>query len=219
MGRSSAHTDERVVVADQLTRLHFTSQQDRASGLDEAAIATLDPFLRVLLFTDGTVSRTLEAHTLSHVTVEPVDQTTTTGSGTTARYLEVPETMECIRRRVTMHIADTPLVAVWAESHLIPPRLPADFVGVLGDTSQGIGGSLQRMKLESYRELLLFGFDTPPRWGNEERPQAPPTLTRLYRIITQGLPTLLIRETFALEQHSGVYCLVGSAARASVPAS
>ena len=37
-------------------------------------IPQLDSFLRGLLFTDGTVSRALKAHTLCRVAVEPVEQ-------------------------------------------------------------------------------------------------------------------------------------------------
>jgi chorismate-pyruvate lyase len=201
-------------VADQLVSLHFTRQDEVAADFDDLEIVALDPFLRGLLFTDGTVSRALEAHTLSGVAVEPVDQATVPADEPISRYLEVPDATECIRRRVTMHIADTRPVAVWAESHLVIERLPSDFVNVLGATPQGIGGSLQRMHLESYRELLQCGLRPPPPWAAEQERQTT-AMTRTYRVITQGLPALLIQETFAVEERAGAYSLIGSSARAA----
>ncbi len=46
----------------------------KSPDLADLDIVGLDPFLRGLLFTDGTVSRALEAHTLSRVSVAPVEQ-------------------------------------------------------------------------------------------------------------------------------------------------
>ncbi|MGD0454741.1 MAG: chorismate pyruvate-lyase family protein [Solirubrobacteraceae bacterium] len=212
-----ARADNGSVVANRLADLHFTLQHERSPDLEDVEIVALDPFLRGLLFTDGTVTRALEAQTLSRVTVEPVDQRTVPVPEPAARYLGLEEGAECIRRRVTMNIANEHL-AVWAETYLVSERLPADFVGLLGASSQGIGGSLQQMHLESWRELLRFGVGAPPEWANSDTPLTR-TLTRSYRIITQELPAMLISETFAIEMHSGRYRLIGSAGSAAdVPA-
>jgi len=196
------------IVANHLADVHFILQREKSPDLDDVEVAALDPFLRGLLFTDGTVTRALEAQTLSRVTVEPVDQVTVPVPEPAARYLGVAENTECIRRRITMNIADTHL-AVWAESYLVLERLPPDFVGLLGVAPQGIGGSLQQLKLESSRELLRFGLSAPPGWADSAM-SLTTTLTRLYRVITQGLPALLISESFAIEMHAGRYRLIGS---------
>lgn len=200
-------------VADRFADVHFALQHERSPDLQDVEIVALDPFLRALLFTDGTVSRALEAQTLSRVTVEPVEQVTVAAPQPAARYLAVGEGEQCIRRRVTMHIAERHL-AVWAESYILPERLPAPFVTTLDGTSQGIGGSLQQMRLEGWRELLRFGLGAPPRWADAGMSLS--TLTRIYRIITQGQPALLISEHFALEMRSGRYHLVGGSDPASV---
>ncbi len=209
---SNARSGDGSVVANHLADLHFTLQHERSPDLEDVEIVALDPFLRGLLFTDGTVTRALEAQTLSRVTVEPVDQRTVPVPEPAARYLSLEVGAECIRRRITMNIANEHL-AVWAESYLVPERLPADFVGLLGATSQGIGGSLQQMHLESWRELLKFGLSAPPEWASSDTPLTE-TLARRYRIITQGLPAMLISETFAIEMHAGLYRLIGSAGSA-----
>ena len=203
-GRAAAAS----LVAERLTDAHFVLQHAKSPYLADLDIAGLDPFLRGLLFTDGTVSRALEAHTLSRVTVAPVEQVSVSVRQPAAGYLAVGEGRECLRRRVTMHIADRHL-AVWAESYIVPERLPSQFEATLGETPQGIGGSLQQLKLESSRELLCFGLAPPPVWA--KRRVSAPTLTRVYRIVRHAQPALLITEHFALQRRLGRYQLVGSA--------
>jgi chorismate-pyruvate lyase len=200
-------TADQPMVADRLVDSHFLLQHAKSPYLAALDIVGLDPFLRGLLFTDGTVSRALEAHTLSPVTVTPVEQVTEHVRQPTAGYLAVAEGRECLRRRVTMHLGDTHL-AVWAESYILPERLPSQFEATLGETPQGIGGSLQQLKLESSRELLCFGLAPPPVWA--KRRASAPTLARVYRIVTQAQPALLITEHFALQRRLGRYQLVGS---------
>jgi chorismate-pyruvate lyase len=197
-----------VIVADRLTELHFTAQDEAPADLQAVEVVRLDPFLRGLLFTDGTVSRALEAQTLTPVALEAVEQTRIPAPARAARYLDVPEAQECIRRRVVMTIAG-PWPSVWAESYVAPGRLPVDFVGVLDTSSHGIGGSLQQLRLESWRELLWFGLGVPPSWSGDEVATSR-TLTRVYRIITKGLPALLISEAFAVEMYLGQYRLAGA---------
>ncbi|HTA34882.1 MAG TPA: chorismate pyruvate-lyase family protein [Solirubrobacteraceae bacterium] len=200
-------TAQEPAVAGRLVDAHFVLQHAKSPYLADVDIVGLDPFLRGLLFTDGTVSRALEAHTLSRVTVAPVEQVTTRVRQPAAGYLAVGEGRRCLRRRVTMHIADRHL-AVWAESYILPERLPSQFEATLGETPQGIGGSLQQLKLESSRELLCFGLAPPPAWA--EPGASASTLARVYRIVTQAQPALLITEHFALQRRHGRYRLVGS---------
>jgi chorismate-pyruvate lyase len=209
-------SDRMAIAVDRLAELYFTMQQVRPAGLHDVEIAALDPFLRGLLFTDGTVTRALEVETLSPVAVDVVDQTQAPVPAQAARYLDVAVATECLRRRVTIRIAGTPL-AVWAESHIVPQRLPAAFLGLLDGAPHGLGGSMQRLQLESSRELLWFGLGTPPHWARTAAPPpasaSPPLATaliRLYRILTEGRPALLISEAFAVQMQAGIYQLVGS---------
>ena len=79
-----------MIVADRLTELHFTAQDEAAADLQAVEVARLDAFLRGLLFTDGTVSRALEAQTLTPVALEAVEQIRTPAPERAARYLDVP---------------------------------------------------------------------------------------------------------------------------------
>lgn len=194
------------VVADRLVERHFTMQGANAE-LPNLEVTSLDPLLRGLLFTDGTVTRALEAQTLCRVVVDVVAQSRTTLPAGAARYLEIGEYAECLCRRVTMKTTD-PTPVVWAESHILPERLPTGFLRLLGSAPNGIGGSIEQAKLESRRELLWYRLDTPPAWADAVPPAAS-TLVRLYRIITDDRPALLIREAFAVERQFGVYRPLG----------
>jgi chorismate-pyruvate lyase len=209
VGQGVVAGDRQMTIADRLAMLHFTMQHIgvEMAGLQDVEVATLDPVLRGLLFTDGTVTRALEVQTLSRVAVDTVDQSSTPPPVQVARQLEVEGDVECLRRRVVMKIAGT-ASTVWAESYIVPERLPADFVELLDSTPHGIGGSLQQLRLESRRELLWFKLGPPPRWASAPTPSAT-ALIRAYRIISGGLPALLISEAFAVEVHSSRYRLVG----------
>jgi chorismate-pyruvate lyase len=189
-----------------LTRRHFVLQDDRPDHLTEIDLAELDPTLRCLLFTDGTVTRTLEVHALSRVSVDVVAQADAPAPERHAECLGVPSGMQALRRRVVIGAGPTAPV-MWAESHIIPSRLPAAFMDVLDRAPEGIGESLQQVQLESWRDMLWFGLDTLPEWsGIDSRPE-PAALTRLYRVITDGQPALLISETFAVQRRAGKYHL------------
>ncbi len=197
-----------MIVADRLAELHFTAQHEVPDDLGLVEIVALDPFLRGLLFTDGTVSRALEAQMLAPVSVQPLEQVEASPPAPVARALELDEREACLRRRVFMSSDETAL-SVWAESYIVPARLPSDFVGVLGDSPTGIGGSLGALRLESWRELLWFGLGRAPDWSGAT--SAGTTLTRSYRVITGRVPALFISEAFAVQQHGGVHHLSGAA--------
>jgi chorismate-pyruvate lyase len=193
--------------AERLADRHFTMQHANTAEVPNLEVVALDPMLRGLLFTDGTVTRALEAQTLRRVAVEVTEQTRTTLPVQAALHLEASVATECLRRRVAMRVTDSAPV-IWAESHILSERLPSGFLGLLDNAPHGIGGSIEQVRLESRRELLWFRLGTPPRWAGAT-PSSTCALVRLYRIITNDLPALLISEAFAIEERLGVYRPVG----------
>jgi chorismate-pyruvate lyase len=196
------------VVADQLASRHFTAQDALPDDVEAVELPRLNSFLRGLLLLDGTVSRALEAETLHPVEVEPVGQEECEPPAAVAAPLGLSAGERCLRRRVVMRIAN-PAPSVWAESYVVPDRLPEAFLKALTGNSQGIGGSLQQLRLESARELLWFGLATPPPWSEQAGAPAG-TLRRAYLIVTGGQPALLITEDFALQENGGVLSLAGT---------
>jgi chorismate-pyruvate lyase len=193
------------LAARELTSRHFTMQHERPPALAELDIGRLDPSLRTLLFTDGTVTRTLEVQSLRRVRIEVVDQQPCAVSAHTARYLGLSDEDECVRRRIEIFVGDSEAPAVWAESHMISGRLPAEFLSLLARSPEGLGPVLQRLMAESSRQLLWFGLGQPPEWSTTA--PSSDVLTRLYRVTRHEQPALIISESFAVEVSSGVYSL------------
>jgi chorismate-pyruvate lyase len=199
---------------DDLVHRHFLLQEQRPEHVEAVEIAGLDPFLRSLLFTDGTVTRALAVQTLAPVVVERVGQAEVPVPAAVGEQLETDPGEPSIRRRVRIGIGTPVAPVLWAESFLIPERLPPGFVGMLDSAPDGIGQSLQRIALESYRELLWFGFDAAPEWAEPVPAASRGTIRRLYRVLSDRQASILISESFAVEQRDGVLHLSGLAAAA-----
>jgi chorismate-pyruvate lyase len=211
-GRTHSSTHGSLVASlvtppDKLAHRHFVLQDRRPGHLGDIGLAEMAPLLRGLLFTDGTVTRTLEVQALSRVSVEVVDQVDTTVSGQIARHLKAPSDTEAVRRRVLIGTRDATVPIIWAESHILPSRMPPRFLRVLQGAPDGIGESLQRVELESWRDLLWFGLDSHPKWSRVDTGPRSPVITRVYRVITGGRPALLISESFSVEYCNGAYQL------------
>lgn len=186
---------------------HFTLQPDRPPHFGEVDLTQVGPPLRMLLFTDGTVTRTLEAQTLLPITVDVVSQDRLPAPETITSHLALASGMEVVRRRVRIGVGEPSAPVIWAESHMVPTRLPDDFLNALDDASDGIGGSVQQVQLESWREMLWFGFAGVPQWSGLDTSRSPVAICRLYRMIAGGKPVLLISETFTVTQREGEYHL------------
>jgi chorismate-pyruvate lyase len=173
---------------------HFVMQGRRPPDVREAALGALDPGLRCLLFSDGLVTRAVEARALRRVTVSVVDQRPSATSSEVACFLPIAAGERALRRRVVMSFGDpgVPLEPfAYAESYLIPRLLPAAFLCALSSAG-GIGYALQEARVESRRELLWFGVRAAPTWartaGSRER------VVRSYRIVIGGQSAVYILE-------------------------
>jgi chorismate-pyruvate lyase len=202
--REAGDAPAEAAAAIGLTRRHFVHQDERPDGLGDLDITKLDPSLRNLLFTDGTVTRSLEVQALSPVRVDVLDQRRARVGGSAAASLAVAEGSEAIRRRVAIGLGSGSAL-IWAESHILPARLPEGFLNVLGESPEGIGQSLREVQLESWREMLWFGLDSAPSWGASEGGER--VVHRRYRVITMGRPAMSISESFAVERRAGSYVL------------
>ena len=198
---------------EDFVRRHFLMQEKRPSHVAEVEIERLDPFLRNLLFTDGTVTRALGVQTLAPIAVRKLSQAEVAAPADVVRYLETDLGEGSIRRRVSIAV-DSSEPVLWAESYIVPDRLPPGFVGLLDGAPDGIGQSLQRIALESYRELLWFGLDAAPEWAAAPARASGPIIRRLYRIVSDHQASILISESFVVEQRADGYHLAGLAAAA-----
>lgn len=158
--------------------------KDRVNGnLD---LATLPPFLRVLLTTDGTVTNSLEAFFWEPVAVEPVLQEELSLEHA-APFIELEAGDRVLLRRVRLRGVNSKTVYVKAESLIRFDLLPANFQSDLKAKKLGIGELLRDCGLETYREILEVGCDDKSQ-----------DLWRTYRIVMDHRPFIQITEHFPL---------------------
>jgi chorismate-pyruvate lyase len=157
----------------------------------------MDPFLRVLLVTDSTVTRTLEAYLWEPISVERCLQEEIFLKHDEP-LLGVKKEESVILRRILLRGARTDKVYTFAESliriQLLEPSIQNDLL----EGRLGIGDLLRDRRLETYREILEFGKE---KAGKELAIYFKINVDdliyyRRYRIMIKGLPVILIKERF-----------------------
>ena len=191
--RSFANTDIKTL---------FVAQNAKPENLKEINLTRLTPFQRGLLVTDGTVTRFIEAYTLSPVEVVLLQQAKQTLS-TEHPWLQLPPGEDIISRQVVLqtHSPDksSPIIHTYATSLIVPQRLPQSLLEGLTTDKQGLGGLLLRSGLEMRRELLWCGIETltdlPFAIAHFE---GEIFISRAYRVFADEVPLMLINEKFPL---------------------
>jgi chorismate-pyruvate lyase len=180
----------------------FVAQLRRPPELSDVSLETLSPFLRALLVIDGTVTKFLEAYALEPVTVKRLGQKT--------RFLDVDHPWLCvaageriISRRVMLVGGESGRLYTYAESMIVPGRLPLPVQDSLEKESGGLGKILVDSALETRREGLWYGqerlTDMPEPVGDLCEGFF---LLRSYRVIAGGVPLMLITERFPMPPDS-----------------
>jgi chorismate-pyruvate lyase len=155
-------------------------------------LAELPPFLRALLVTDGTVTKILEAYFWEPVAVDTLSQGLTTIERDIP-WVEVFAGDQVLVRKAQLRGTDTDIVYASAFSVIRTEHVPAAFRQRLVDQEIGIGVLIRDSGLESYRELMeVSATDADPQDPGSEQ------VSRTYRIIIQGVPVILITESFPL---------------------
>ena len=180
----------------------FIAQDAKPENIKEINLARLTPFQRGLLVTDGTVTRFIEAYILSPVEVVLLQQTKETLS-TKHRWLQLPAGADAISRQVILQSHSqnelSPIIHTYADSLIVPQRLPRSLLNGLITDKQGLGGLLQRSGLETRRELLWCGIevltDLPAAISHLE---GETFISRTYRVFANREPIVLINEKFPL---------------------
>ncbi|SMF54691.1 chorismate lyase [Alteromonadaceae bacterium Bs31] len=176
-----------------MTRL-FTSTgyleaDDQSTSLD---LTALPPFLRVLLTTDGTVTKSIESFFWEPVKVVNCGQ----------RYdeLEVDAPVirrnkgdRVLRRSVQLVGANSATCYASAVSLVYTELLPAELRARLESGSVGIGELLRECGLETYREIVAVGEGVAEESLNTSR-----AIWRTYRIVMEHCPFIQITEYFPL---------------------
>ncbi len=196
--------DSDAIVSEQLDTL-FVAQAARPSALDDIKPSQLTPFQRALLVTDGTVTRLIEAYTMSSVEVVPLRETER-ALGIEHAWLELPIGDPIVTREAVLQTPATadmqaPKVHAYAISDLVYQRLPKSVVDGLKSRAGGLGALLQRTVLETRRDLLWWGVEHATGLPDAiEHLESKPFLSRTYRIVAKKDPLMLITEKFPLDE-------------------
>ena len=151
-------------------------------------LSQLPPFLRVLLTTDGTVTKSLESYFWEPVKVHCTYQGEENLSEQ-ALAIDKQQGDSVLTRRVMLQGAHSNRCFVHAESYIASELLPEHIRVALKEGRMGIGELLRESGLETYRELMVFGVSSE---GRDEH------LWRTYRIMLDHKPCMQITERFDL---------------------
>lgn len=160
-------------------------------------LSALPPFLRTLLVTDGTVTKSLEAFYWEPIEVVTLSQAIVRAEHD-VDWLDVAAGEEVIGRRVMLRGRTSGTRYTRAHSlirhHLIPELLRTQLIA----GSLGIGELIRDCGLETYRELLEIGAGSevpgPAEAGGESLAES--LVHRTYRIVIGGQPAILVTEYF-----------------------
>ncbi len=171
----------------------------RSSAGDSWDVATLPPFLRTLLVTDGTVTKSLEAYFWEPVQVELVQQEAREEiSGDAPRFIEVDLASQWLLREVALRGRSTQRRFACARSWLALSALPAELADGIRGGRIGIGELLREQGVESYREIVALDFLSSGQSDALLEGESGQWVARTYRIRVGGVPAILVTEYFPL---------------------
>ena len=174
---------------------YFTSKGYLESGIitsehhdNELDMRTLPPILRVLLITDGTVTKTLEAYFWESVLIKSIKQITIQLSSKHPSLISA-ENETVLQRNVELVGGKSNDLYAKAQSIIRLQHLPADIRESLIAENMGIGELLRESGLETYRQLIDI--------GQKDKHQ----IYRTYQIIIEHIPAITVTEYFPLAQY------------------
>lgn len=161
----------------------------------EKAMSDLPPFLRTLLVTDGTVTKSLEAFFWEDVNVALRDQKPLRLEQDLP-HLNLSSGDTVIERNVYLQGIQSQDIYCYATSYIRLEGLRQDLRSSLAKGEMGIGELLREVGLESYRDIvqLEHHFYNQPLTGDS----AVETIARTYVINIDHQPVMQITERFPL---------------------
>ena len=125
---------------------------------EEVDLSLLPPFLRTLLVTDGTVTKTLEAFYWEPIKVVSITQELVQKPNRITVF-DKDEVGQFLHREIELVGQYTDTSYATADSYICLSRLPSSTAERLIANKIGIGELLRDEGLESYREIFDFGVD------------------------------------------------------------
>lgn len=176
----------------------FIARKEKPENLEPVRADELSPFQRLLLITDGTVTRTLEAYAVEPIDVVCLDQE----EDVLTEYhpwIEAETGTRVLVRRAILRGKHSETIYCYASSLIALERAPQIVrEGLTSEgESEGLGDLLNRCQTETFREHLWCGIEHA-----DHLPESlvhlvgTSFLSRTYRIFFEGSPLALIDEKF-----------------------
>ena len=165
-------------------------------------IQAVPPFLRTLLVTDGTVTKSLEAFFWESVSVENLGQQVVRLDHD-IEWIDMQAGDEALVRQVKLQGNESGDIYAYAKSVLRLGLLPEQVRADLLDGKIGIGEMLRERGLETYREILDIGreIDESLQWVFGAG-RCGELVYRTYRVVTDKKPAIQITEKFPYRLYS-----------------
>jgi len=172
-----------------------TIKTESGTSLD---LTKLPSFLRTLLVTDGTVTKSLEAWFWENVKVEPTSNRLET-LYTSVEGLEVKVGDKVLQREVLLIGCDSERIFAVARSTVSLKHLPLEVASALEKGEIGIGELLREKGVETYRDIFNINFISKVSdRDNLLSKISCDVLSRSYRIRVNGHPAIIVTEFFPL---------------------
>jgi chorismate lyase len=182
----------------QLVGLGFPAGREAVECfLPEAEIRKLDRDLRILIASNGTLTRILGIVADDEVVVQIVEQHVH-GAAPQISGLEQLPGGRILQRRILLNGRSSGRSFVAAESLVAVDLLPPAITTTLLETEHPIGEIMAASALESFKEAADVWVGRPPDWLALAGYQTsePTIVARRYRVISDGQPAIIITEYF-----------------------
>ncbi|TCK18177.1 chorismate lyase [Thiogranum longum] len=165
----------------------------RQSSVDPRKLSS---FQRILLTTDGTVTEILEAQLWEAIHIVKLFQDITDAE-TAIPFLDIGPGTRIMVRKVLLRGKYSHKNYIYAESILVPERLPDNIRESLMETQKPIGQLIMQNRMESFREILTCKLEEARELSEYfDIPDDAMLVSRTYRVFANRQPIMLITEKF-----------------------
>lgn len=180
---------------DVCSRLQV-SVRDTTVAEGALQFSRLAPFLRVLLVTDGTVTRSLEAYFNEPIEVEVLAHCELRSERSHPE-IGIGPGDSMLKRRVALRGSSTRSVYAFAQSVVATAGIAPEVRHRLVEARKGIGELLAEGGFETYRKLTAITRSHANEWAvHLGVAKSDPVVARSYRIYQAGRATIAIDEVF-----------------------
>ncbi len=184
---------------------HWSGRDATERFLPDDEIRKLDRDLRILIASNGTLTRILGIVADDEIVVHIVEQHVHSTAPKLPGFEQLPSG-RILQRRILLQGRSSGRSLVAAESLVAVDQLPPAITTTLLETQRPIGEIMAASCLESFKEAADVWVARPPDWLTPAGYQTsePEIVARRYRVIANGQPAIIITEYFLRDDfHNG----------------